>query len=207
MVEGAAVESPWGSHPARAAEKALVRARMVERLKAISPAERRERSLRASRSLLRTLETNVPAGAPVALFAPTPTELSCEPALALLEGRHPMAFPRVDGGALQFQLAPFAALAAHTSKVREPAPDAPRVKPVAIVLPGRAFDRTGLRLGRGAGFYDRTLAALGRETLLVGFVYAFQVVDELPREPYDRAVQLIVTDEGGPLRCRQTAAP
>lgn len=190
-----------------AADKARLRGAMVTRLKAVAPADRARHAEAASRTLVRFLADRLPPGVPVALFAPTPTELSCEPALAPLGERHPLAWPRVDGGSLRFQVAPFASLAAHTSRVREPPPDAPEVVPQAVVVPGRAFDRTGLRLGRGAGFYDRTIALLAPSTLLIGYAYAFQVVDGLPREPYDRWVQFVVTEEGEPLRCRPPAAP
>ena len=64
-----------------------------------------------------------------------------------------------------------------------------------------AFDRAGNRLGFGGGYYDRFLAAFGargsgRRPLLVGLCYAFQVVDALPSQDWDRPVDCLCTEEG-----------
>ncbi len=201
MTDRAVATNAGIAGPGPGAEKARLRALMLEKLRAVAPADRASRSALASRALVRAVETNVPEGGPVALFAPTATELSCEAAALELGCRHPVLFPRMDGPNLRFQSAPLASLVAGAQGIREPPLDAPEILPLAIVVPGRAFDRTGHRLGRGGGYYDRALASLPAPVLLIGFAYAFQVVDELPREAHDRPVQLIVTDEGGPLRC------
>lgn len=60
-----------------------------------------------------------------------------------------------------------------------------------IVVPGVAFDRQGNRLGRGKGFYDRLLASTGATTVGVG--YEFQMVDELPVEPHDVPLNMVIT--------------
>ncbi len=61
-----------------------------------------------------------------------------------------------------------------------------------ILVPGVAFDREGIRLGYGGGFYDRLLAELDRPTL--GLCFADLHVDELPREPHDQPVDVVVTN-------------
>lgn len=68
--------------------------------------------------------------------------------------------------------------------------------PDIALIPAVAFDRAGNRLGFGQGYYDRLLAkpALSR-TLLIGLAHPFQVLDRLPRDPWDRPVQIIVTPE------------
>ncbi|GAB6038688.1 5-formyltetrahydrofolate cyclo-ligase [Fundidesulfovibrio butyratiphilus] len=68
--------------------------------------------------------------------------------------------------------------------------------PDLALIPAVAFDRTGARLGFGQGYYDRLLAGPGfSRTLLAGLAHAFQVVDRLPSDPWDKPVQVIVTDE------------
>jgi 5-formyltetrahydrofolate cyclo-ligase len=65
---------------------------------------------------------------------------------------------------------------------------------VLFVVPGVAFDRRGVRLGRGDGWYDRALArypAGGR----LGIGYDFQLVPHLPAEPWDVSMDAVVTDE------------
>lgn len=68
-------------------------------------------------------------------------------------------------------------------------------QPEVIILPALAFDRRGYRLGFGGGYYDRFLPTLGCAPLLVGPAYAFQVLDSIPVEPWDRPVEMIVTPE------------
>lgn len=69
----------------------------------------------------------------------------------------------------------------------------------AVLLPGLAVDRHGVRMGRGGGSFDRVLgrlAAAGADPVLIALVYGHEVVDELPREAHDRTVHLAVTPEG-----------
>ena len=69
--------------------------------------------------------------------------------------------------------------------------------PDLIVVPGMAFDREGFRLGMGAGYYDRFLARDGYAGVTrIGFAYALQVVDRLPREAWDLPVHALCTEEG-----------
>lgn len=63
-----------------------------------------------------------------------------------------------------------------------------------VLTPAVACDRSGVRLGRGGGFYDRMLAGCGGAAVAV--VYACQLADTLPREPHDRRVGFAVTEEG-----------
>lgn len=64
------------------------------------------------------------------------------------------------------------------------------------IVPGLAFDRRGVRLGRGGGYYDRYLPRLRADAVRVGWVPAGFVVDELPVEPHDARVHLVVTEQG-----------
>lgn len=64
-----------------------------------------------------------------------------------------------------------------------------------LILPGVAYDRSGRRLGRGAGYYDRLLSDTGINALKIAPAYAFQVIPELPGEPHDAPVDIIVTED------------
>ncbi len=81
--------------------------------------------------------------------------------------------------------------------VREPDPSLhPSIPPASLdlaLVPGVAFTRTGERLGRGGGHYDRFLASLTDRTLTVGVCRPFQLLDDLPREPHDRPVARVVS--------------
>lgn len=72
------------------------------------------------------------------------------------------------------------------------------VVPAVLVVPLVAFDMQGGRLGYGGGFYDRTLAELRAQgpVLAIGFAWAAQEADDLPLEPTDQPLDLIVTEAG-----------
>ena len=81
--------------------------------------------------------------------------------------------------------------------VIEPSADAP-VLPLNrldfVLVPGVAFDRSGMRLGRGKGFYDRLLAEVDAAACMkCGVALDEQVVDELPAGPHDIAMNFILT--------------
>jgi len=54
-----------------------------------------------------------------------------------------------------------------------------------VLVPALAVDRTGARLGRGRGFYDRTLALRAAGTQLIAVVRDEELLDEVPHEPHD----------------------
>jgi 5-formyltetrahydrofolate cyclo-ligase len=66
--------------------------------------------------------------------------------------------------------------------------------PALFCVPGVAFSRMGQRLGRGGGYFDRTLAAIGPQTVTAGLAYSFQLLDRLPESLNDRRLNLIFTE-------------
>ncbi|WP_425098911.1 5-formyltetrahydrofolate cyclo-ligase [Tropicibacter sp. S64] len=71
------------------------------------------------------------------------------------------------------------------------------LEPEVLIVPLVAFSRGGGRLGYGGGFYDRTLEMLRakRPTLAIGFAFAAQEAVDLPLEPTDQPLDLIVTED------------
>jgi 5-formyltetrahydrofolate cyclo-ligase len=84
----------------------------------------------------------------------------------------------------------------HSWGICEPITDADSkaVVPDGVIVPGLAFDRKGIRLGQGKGFYDVFLAA-AKNTKAVGVVPSSFLVTELPREAWDQIMSGIVTEE------------
>ncbi len=67
----------------------------------------------------------------------------------------------------------------------------------AILVPLRAFDPWGHRLGTGGGFYDRTLGrGLHPGPLRIGVAHDGQQVEAIPEAPWDIRLDLVVTDRG-----------
>lgn len=65
-----------------------------------------------------------------------------------------------------------------------------------VLVPGLAVDRTGLRLGRGGGSYDRALARVPVGTPTLVLLYDDELVAAVPAEPHDRRVTGAVTPGG-----------
>lgn len=65
-----------------------------------------------------------------------------------------------------------------------------------VLVPALAVDRRGVRLGRGGGFYDRSLPLCGPGTRLVAVVRDCEVRGELPSEPHDVLMTHALTPGG-----------
>jgi 5-formyltetrahydrofolate cyclo-ligase len=66
-----------------------------------------------------------------------------------------------------------------------------------VLVPALAVDRAGVRLGRGAGFYDRSLPLAAPTARLVAVVRDDELVDRLPAEPHDVRMTHALTPNGG----------
>ncbi len=175
---------------AKAARRAEVRAAR----RVMSPAERAARS---AVLVARIRAQPAWAGAAVALaFHPFGTEPDIGPLLG--EGPPRILLPRVEGRHLVFvPWAPGERLVASRFGVPEPIGAAadPATATVALV-PGLNFDRSGHRLGYGAGFYDRALWQLPAAVTTIGLCFATELVAAVPHGDGDVPVDLVLTDEG-----------
>jgi 5-formyltetrahydrofolate cyclo-ligase len=82
-------------------------------------------------------------------------------------------------------------------------PTGPRLGPDAVgrarlvLVPGLAADHSGVRLGRGAGHYDRTLPLAAPDVPLVIVLNDEELVEQLPAEPHDRRVTSALLADAG----------
>lgn len=92
---------------------------------------------------------------------------------------------------------PDSPLVRHPYGMWEPGGDCPLIPPEEIdlvLVPGLAFDRSGSRLGRGGGYYDRWLA--GYCGLTIALCRDGLLMEAIPRLPHDLGVDLVVTETG-----------
>ncbi len=139
-------------------------------------------------------------GVPLAGYAAMRTEIDPLPALAEAAAHGPVGLPVIEGVGrpLRFRAwSPGCTMVPGAFGAAIPE-TGDWITPEILIVPLVAFSRAGGRLGYGGGFYDRTLEALraARPTLAIGFAYAAQEAEDLPLEPTDQPLDLIVTEAG-----------
>ncbi len=64
-----------------------------------------------------------------------------------------------------------------------------------VLVPGSVFDSVGGRLGYGGGFYDRFLTESAPRAARVALAFEEQLVDQVPMEPHDQYMDVLVTEQ------------
>ncbi len=130
----------------------------------------------------------------VLLYAALPDEVD----LSALFPEVELVLPRVVGHHLTLhRVRSLDALSVGAWGIREPSTDCEQIPPRDVdlaVIPGRAFDERGGRLGRGKGFYDRALVELRADVTRVGVCFDCQLVDAVPRDSHDVEVHQVLTE-------------
>jgi len=139
-------------------------------------------------------------GAIVAAYWPIRDEVDCQPIIVrLMDSAQPLCLPVVLGEDQPLQLRLWedgTALYPAGFGTLAPEDGAPVVEPDIILMPLLGYDRHGTRLGYGGGYYDRTLASLGKRPRLVGLAFSSQELSDIPREAHDIPLDAIVTENG-----------
>jgi 5-formyltetrahydrofolate cyclo-ligase len=177
--------------------------------RAVSAAERARAARRVARHADHAL--NLSPGRRIGIYAATREELdtSCLIALALRRGCL-VYLPRIDGRP-RMRAMRFAQLTQQLTQRRSfnrfgiAEPEGPLLAGTRLLdvvfLPLVGFDRRGMRLGMGAGYYDRAFAfmrlrSVWRAPLLVGIGYASQEVDRIVSAAHDVPLDLVITERG-----------
>lgn len=80
-----------------------------------------------------------------------------------------------------------------------PQPTADVLGPIAIndvdliVVPAACVDRSGMRMGWGRGYFDRTLGSMERCPPVYAVIFDNELVDSVPSEVHDKRVDGVVT--------------
>jgi 5-formyltetrahydrofolate cyclo-ligase len=132
---------------------------------------------------------------------PLPDEVDIRPLLEeVLRKQHPLYLPRYEEGVVSFhRVESLDELRVSSLRIPEPQRHDPPPEALDVVLvPGRAFDPQGNRLGRGKGGYDRFIAEQrmhNPKTEFWGVAYQEQMTDHLPSEPHDQRMDAVITPE------------
>ena len=65
----------------------------------------------------------------------------------------------------------------------------------AAIIPGSVFDINGGRLGYGGGYYDRFLVNDAPQAKRVGFAFEMQVIENVPVQPHDQPLDILITEK------------
>lgn len=140
----------------------------------------------------------------VALYAAKGAEVATDSLIAAVIQRvGAVLLPRVtEAGELEFRRVESfpSGLVTGSFGILEPDPERHSIRvPVAeidvIFLPGSAFDSHGGRIGYGKGHYDKFLASPHSATKF-GLCFALQLVDRIPTEAHDVALDGVITENG-----------
>ena len=186
--------------PTHAADaKMALRRAVLERRRAAHMADA-ERSAQAVAQLV--LSELDPKGTAIGGYWPLGEELDSRPALeALALAGATMVLPVVagQGQVLIFRAwAPGDSLDSGPFGTMHPGTQAQIIRPRVILVPLIAFDLDGGRLGYGAGYYDRTIAAFRADgqVTAIGLAYDAQRVDTVPTDPHDQPLDAVITPSG-----------
>jgi len=189
-------------------DRATLRKHLKGLRRAVPPAARRRAALAVAHHIRRTFTLR--PGLRVAVYAPLPSELDVAPLVQLARQRgcriylprltdlrrHRMQFVEADGPMRRNHLG-------ILEPVRLRRMSARRLDLVFVPLVG--FDAAGMRLGMGAGYYDRAFAFLRHRRhwthpRLIGLAYSFQQVPHIKGAVHDVHLNGVVTEKG-PIKC------
>jgi 5-formyltetrahydrofolate cyclo-ligase len=181
-------------------DKAQLRRELQNRVLAIPPEQRSEKSHRACQNLTSTPQFQ--QASTVMMYLSLPHEVDTSEAIlhAWQQGKI-VAVPKISWQ--QRHMIPVqinsleTEFSTETSGLRNPVTGVPVPfnEIELVVAPAIGFDKKGNRLGRGGSFYDRFFANEQLEAIRCGFAFAEQVVDSIPVTESDEPVDFLVTDQ------------
>jgi 5-formyltetrahydrofolate cyclo-ligase len=174
------------------AGKAALRERLLAARRSVADAVRADEA----RSLAEHLDAVVTSASTVSAYVPVGAEPGSIEMLDVLLRRAgrvllPVARTAADDSPVALQWGEYrpGQLVAARFGLLEPAepwlPATALAEASVVLVPALAVDRAGVRLGRGGGFYDRTLVHRDPRARLIAVIRDQELLDELPREPHD----------------------
>ncbi len=171
------------------AKKSLYRLQLRRRLIKLDDMTRRRRSLRISEELIH--HPVFLKAKKILVYLPTSEEVNIKPVIrAALRLKKEVFVPVVHSQKKSIALGKIQTVKMKFKKniygIHQP-PRTAFLKPAQldlILVPGIGFDKSGRRLGRGAGYYDRFLKKTKR-AIKIGIAFREQIINILPHQPHD----------------------
>jgi len=182
------------------ARKRALRAELRERRR-VSPAAKRAAASAALTQNLVDLATDLGARS-LSAYLSTPDEPDTRDFLRWADAqdiRVLIPVSRADG---LLDWAPYDGDAEDTDVLGMPTPTTELLGPIAInevdliLVPAAAVDRTGMRMGWGMGYFDKTLGSMEACPPVYAVIFDDELVDSVPRERHDMPVTGVVTPGG-----------
>ncbi|MCP4618023.1 MAG: 5-formyltetrahydrofolate cyclo-ligase [Bradyrhizobium sp.] len=160
-----------------------------------------KRETAAAKIAKRGLPIKIATGTVVSGYSPIRNEIDPAPLmlrLALQGARLALPVVNARGKSLTFRAwSPNDRLVLGSLGIPEPSPAAAELVPTIMLVPIAAFDRTGHRIGYGAGYYDHTFAHLRKSHHVtgVGLAFAVQETPAIPAMSHDVALDFVLTEK------------
>ena len=195
--------------PNLGAARSSLRASLKARRRQVPPQQRLHASQLVARNVDRALTLR--SYWRIAVYAALPWELDTAPLMALAASRGCRIYlPRIDRRRASRAMR-FVHMAGPSRDNRLGIAEPQGSEELAarwldvVFLPLVGFDRSGVRLGSGGGFYDRAFAfrqlrSVWHTPRLVGVAYAFQELASIGAAAHDVRMDAVVTEEGV-VRC------
>lgn len=181
-------------------EKVELRREMRNRLLAMSPEQRKEKSRKACRNLISTEQYQ--GASIIMMYLSLPHEVdTTEAILHAWQLGKTIVVPKISWQQRHMIAVEITSLdtgfSVGTWGLRNPVTGVPIPfgQIDLVVAPALGFDRKGNRLGRGGSFYDRFFANKDLTAARCGLAFAEQIVDGVPTMEHDEPVEFLVTDE------------
>lgn len=189
-------------------DRARARKALRAQRRTVTPEQRKRAALQVARRIANTFPLS--PGKRIAVYSPFRDELDISALVAMArERRCEIYLPRlIDYRACRMRFYSADTLTPNRLGILEPERrDAIGARWLDYVfLPLVGFDAKGMRLGMGAGYYDRAFAfrrwrSTWRGPRLIGVGYAFQQLEDIAAASHDVLMDAVVTEEGV-IRCR-----
>jgi 5-formyltetrahydrofolate cyclo-ligase len=182
--------------------KESMRRFLKKEIAAISDEDKKSKSAKVAKDLFEiilgksTQSIKIPENCLIGGFAPLNDEPVWSEDFLSYSGR--LCFPKfVSAGLMAFYKCDYDQMIESNEfgqKILVPNIEGKIVVPKVLIIPGLGFNKSGERLGRGKGFYDRYLENFSG--LRIGVCYSAQLREDLPTDPHDVAMDYVVSDMG-----------